>query len=617
MSLTTRIESLIPRLAHFKSEVAQQVKALHPKKVLVKNWGRFVQGIKIMAFHAKRLAHGISDRIPRVRITARRVVQIKAEEAIMGNRIKAKSKQGVALTSDQAELLKNQAGFEVRSREVVGSEGNKTSVEFLVKAKSSALKEADKQFEADLAAYAKAKVALDAKKLKSPTEVTQAEIQEVGRLGVALQASEERLADLRHLATELKYKEMGDQFDTEAALRDAFRLHVKTLALQKSDALNLVRGVTENIANVTQDRLDIDSRIMEISNKYRNKVYKDIIAFIDNPDEHSEHKTLVRAQRNRQMIWGTDKLQFATAQAGHTKRLPGLDYYMCAAKENWPQDTPLYKDRLVLEAVRLMHNDWSLFARDVQSELDKIRVDVDTENGVGSFDTERMWEYHHLKSFQETLAKLRKFATEDAESQSRVVDFLSTYGEELGLGEHPGYNLDELMKEAQSRYGVNSFKRLEESIARTEEGVEAHLEYSPIPQFGQVATAPAQEFSLEGMAKNNPFLPDMQKAMAASQVKEQSGQESPAAVPLPKKPDNWATFDTAFDTAFDKKLGVTDETAPLLDLVDDPRFDTTFDKKPGMTDKTKPLLDLDNNSSYNTFQRPENGSRNNGGDPYQ
>ncbi|WOG26296.1 hypothetical protein [Endozoicomonas sp. 8E] len=539
MSLRTRIESLVPRLAHFKSEVSQQVKALHPKKVLVRNWGRFVQGMKIAAFHAKRLAHGISDRIPRVRITARRVVQIRAEEALMGNRIKAKSKEGIPLSPDQSEFLKKQAGFEVRSRDV-GPDGSKTTVDYLVKVKSSALKEANKQFETDLEAYAKARVAFDAKMQKRP--VTPEERREVVRLEQNMKDSQYFLADLRHWATELKYKELGGQFNTEAALRDAIRVHVKTLGLQKSNAFNLVQGVTDNIASVTQDRLDIDSRIREISDKYRNRVYKDIIAFVDNPDEHSEHNTLVRAQRNRQMIWGTDKLQFATAEAGHSKRLPGLDYYMCAAKENWPQGEPVYKDRLVLEAVRLMHNDWSLFASDVQSEIDKIRVDIDKENGVGSFDSERMWEYHHLRSFQETLSKLRRFATQDADSTSRVVDFLSTYGEELGLGEHPGYNLDVLTKEAQARYGVNSFKQLEESVTRTEKGTAEHLEYLPIPPFGQTPplVQPAVNNRFTGGASipsTDPFLSDLQEQQAPSEVFKlapwPTDTTSPVSSPLP------------------------------------------------------------------------------------
>ncbi|WP_422137519.1 hypothetical protein [Endozoicomonas sp. ALC020] len=553
MSLRTRIESLVPRLAHFKSEVSQQVKALHPKKVLVKNWGRFVQGMKIAAFHAKRLAHGISDRIPRVRITARRVVQIRAEEALMGNRIKAKSKEGIPLSSDQSEFLKKHAGFEVKSREV-GSEGSKTTVDFLVKVKSSALKEADKQFEIDLEAFAKARVAFEAKMKKRPTEVTQEEINEVNQLQKNLDDSQSRLAYLRHMATELKYKELGGQFDTEAALRDAIRVHVKTQGLQKSNASNLVQGVTNNIASVIQDRLDIDSRIREISDKYRNRVYKDIIAFVDNPDEHSEHNTLVRAQRNRQMIWGTDKLQFATAEAGYSKRLPGLDYYMCAAKENWPQGEPVYKDRLVLEAVRLMHNDWSLFAGDVQSEIDKIRVDIDKENGVGSFDSEKMWEYHHLRSFQETLSKLRRFATKDADSTSRVVDFLSSYGEELGLGEHPGYNLDVLTKEAQARYGVNSFKQLEESVTRTEKGTAEHSEYMPIPPFGQTPPLiqPAVNNRFTGVASipsTDPFLSDLQEQQAPSAVFKlapwPTDTGSPVSSPVPPPPgfgNKWEAF---------------------------------------------------------------------------
>ncbi|WP_257292356.1 hypothetical protein [Endozoicomonas sp. ONNA1] len=519
MSLTTRIESLVPRLAHFKSEVAQQIKALHPKKVLVKNWGRFVQGMKIAAFHVRRFAHGVSDRIPRVRISARRVVQVRAEEAILGNRIKAKSREGIALNPEDAERLKRQPGFEVKPREIV-SDGQKTSVEFLVKVKSNALKDADKQFETDLAAYAKARVALDAKQLKRPDEVTQEEINELNQLEEKLQSSQDELTYLRGWATELKYKELGSQFDTEAALRDAFRVQVKTLSLQKSNAMNLVQGVTANIASVTQDRLDIDSGIREVSEKYRNRVYKDIIAFIDNPDRNSEHNTLVRAQRNRQMIWGTDKLKFATAEAGHSRRLPGLDYYMCAARENWPQDTPLYKDRLVKEAVRLMHNDWSLFANDVQSEIDKIRVDIDKENGRGSFDADKMWEYHHLRSFQETLAKLRSFVTPDnANSQSQVVDFLSSYGEELGLGEHPGYNLDELMKQAQSRYSVNSFKLLEESVARTANGTDMHPEYLPIPPDGSEPLTTVYEPFVEkpSISPKNPSLEDEQKEEASGQ----------------------------------------------------------------------------------------------------
>ena len=556
MSLTTRIESFIPRLSHFKSEVAQQIKALHPRKVLVKNWGRFVQGMRIVAFHAKRLAHGIADRIPRVRITARRVVQVRAEEAILGRRIKAKSKEGIRLTPAQSEYLKKQAGFEVKSKEI-GPEGSKTSVDFLVKVKSSALKDADKEFETHLSAYAKAKVALDAKQLKRPTEVTREEVNEVGRLGVALKTAEESLADLRHWATELKYKELGGKFDTEAALRDAFRVHVKTLGLQKSNALNLVKGVTTNIAGVTQDRLDIDSRIREISEKYRNKVYRDIIAFIDNKSEHSEHNTLVRAQRNRQMVRGTDKLHFATAEAGHSKRLPGLDYYMCAARQDWPKGAPVYKDRLVLEAVRLMHNDWSLFAKDVQSEIDKIRVDVDKEKGLGSFDADRMWEYHHLRSFQETLAKLRRLATVDADSQSRVVDFLSSYGEELGLGEHPGYNLDVLTREAETKYGVNNFKKLEETVARTEVGVEANPLHLPIAPFGQIPLSPPPGYS---SAPSTPLLPSnpfYQGPKASQQAYPQatrpSDQRSSVSDPLPPKfGSEWQQF------------GATDETTPLL-----------------------------------------------------
>ncbi|WP_062267887.1 hypothetical protein [Endozoicomonas arenosclerae] len=572
MSLTTRIESIIPRLSHFQSEVAQQIKALHPKKVLVRNWGRFVQGMRIVAFHAKRLAHGIADRIPRIRISTRRVVQVKTEGAILNRTIKAKSKEGLKLTQVQYELLNGKTGFVIETR----GEPGKAQTQHLVKVKSSALKQSEKAFEESLEAFVQARTDFDAKQVKTPYETLNASGQEerkkehaeMKRLETEMLGKEQEYIKLRAMATRLKLREIGGQHDTKAALRDALRFHAKAEAAKLADAGSLVTGVASSVQSVTQKRKDIDADIKAVSEKYRHKVYKDIKAFIDNDDENSEHNTLVRAQRNRQMVKGTDKLRFATRDAGHAKRLPGLDYYMCAAREKMKADgKTIYKDRLVLEAVRMMHNDWSLFAHDVQGQIDQIRVDEDEKTGKkGSFDADRMWEYHHLRSFQETLAKLRRLATIDEDSQSRVVDFLSSYGEELGLGEHPGYNLDVLMKEAEVKYGVNNFKLLEGTVPRTELGVEAHPEYLPIQPFSAFPppySPGIDRTTAELLAKNgNPFSLET-PPQVYPQATRPGDHLSSVTDPLPPTfGSNWQQFEDDTSPLLPQKTG-RDKTNPF------------------------------------------------------
>ena len=505
MSITTRIEAFMPKLSHLKSEIAQQIKAMHPKKVLVRNWGRMVQAMRVVAFHARRVAHGIADRIPRVQITTRRVIQVKTEGTLLGNRIKAKSKEGLQLTPSQLELVKDNPSFVRESRDVEKG-GQPAKADFLVKVKSDALKSSEREFEAALEEYVQARTALDAKDLKTPVDKNdregwEARVKErktVSDLATKMLGIEKKHVDLRALATQLKLKEIGGQHDTKAALRDALRFHAKAEALKLSDASSLVKGVANSVASVTQDRLDIDTRLKEISAKYRHKVYKDIKAFIENENPNSEHNTLVRAQRNRQVIKGTDKLHFATASNGFKQRLPGLDYYMCAARQRWPAGEEVFKDGLVREAVRLMHNDWALFGVSVEDEINKIKVD-DTETTPGSFDADKMWEYHHLKSFQSTMAKLKELARHDKHSDSRMVDFLSSYGEELGLGEHPGYNLDTLTNDAKSKYSVtNGFTLLSDSVEKPElgVGVEVHPDSQPIaPYPAEVLRTPPPSYN--------------------------------------------------------------------------------------------------------------------------
>ncbi|KEQ18634.1 hypothetical protein GZ78_00420 [Endozoicomonas numazuensis] len=534
---------------------------MHPKKVLVRNWGRFVQGMRIVAFHAKRLANGIADRIPRIRISTRRVVQVKTEGAILNRSIKAKSKDGIKLSPEDYKLLNGKSGFVIETRGETGA----AQTQHLVKVKSSALKQSEKAFEETLELYVQARTDFDAKEVKIPhttltgkaLEDRKQEFAEMKRLEREMLGKEQHYVQLRALATRLKLREIGGQHDTKAALRDALRFHAKAEAAKLADAGSLVTGVASSVQSVTQKRQDIDADIRAISERYRHKVYKDIKAFIDSDNENSEHNTLVRAQRNRQMIKGTDKLRFATTNAGHAKRLPGLDYYMSAARESMKaQGQEIQKDRLVLEAVRMMHNDWSLFAHDVQGQIDQIRVDENEAAGKkGSFDADRMWEYHHLRSFQETLVKLRKLATVDKDSQSRIFDFLSSYGEELGLGEHPGYNLDVLMKEAEAKYGVNNFKLLESTIPRTEVGVEAHPEYSPIPPYSVFPppySSGIDTTTAELLAENgNPFTLD-------------TSQES---YPQATRPRDDAR--DVFDITQWPWNDSTDESAPLLPPNDD------------------------------------------------
>ena len=441
MWFQNKLDRLAPNLANAGSAAKRKLKGWHPAKQIV-TWGRqLLRRVSKAKVSVDMKSEAWGAHLPRIPLSFRSATESKAINILVGGAFDARSEEGIELhDQNEAEQLGAVDGVEVdtvevpvdpadnkfqaSSEKVEGGVPQTRKVTVLKTVKKKALKErkarmdrATKRFLKKDARYAQAVV----------QNKPMGRIEELQKDLIDLEAeknkAQEEYATLRRMANRLKFKEMGERFGNAYAVRVLEGVKVKASAIDPNAFDVAIHGARRNIIRTWEKAAALDLEIAQIAEEHKAWVYEDVIDFV----EGSKFKTLVGAKSKHQIISGTTKL--ASATGGFTERLPGLEYYMEAAKDKYRQfERPNSQIRRALE---MMRDDWLLFKPGVQEQIGLIREDS-TEAGKGWFDADRMADYVNMQAYMATLTKIG--AMLDDPSEEGLSGLLSTFGENINLG---------------------------------------------------------------------------------------------------------------------------------------------------------------------------------------
>ena len=216
----------------------------------------------------------------------------------------------------------------------------------------------------------------------------------------------------------------------------------------------------------------LDVEVQGLAEDLKAWVYEDVVDFLDS--DTSRFQILVQAKSKHQITSGTRKLAFATP--GLEDRLPGLDYYVLAARDKYPElKKPATRIKTALE---MMKADWELFKPAMSEQLANIRYTNPENSAEGSFDSSRMSDYYNINAYNHTLSDINVMLADEGEQG--IADLLATFGENIGFGlgksEDSGVQYRSKMAE---KYGVSEgqFQTVEERLK--EKGVSVEALHNP------------------------------------------------------------------------------------------------------------------------------------------
>ncbi len=466
MRIRRQLHTRGPKIMNLKSEAKQHAKSFHIRIGFRNGIQRLVQTAKRVAVNIGILKRHVTERLPRVSISTRSVVAKKMTNALIRDDFEARSKDGIAISKEEAEELKT-LGEEVEIESTPERPGD------LDANPQMKLKRIGKRALAERHADAvEARKALQNMKTIKDKDIPLSELHKMQEKKVDAEA---KYRKLRSYAVKIEFNNIGRKYGTAHALEVMEDLKSKLTAAD-DDSFSLAEdGVLNTMISSRVKLHSIDAKVMEIALKYQGEVYEKVAPFIDEPD--GDHQKLVNDQKLRQLTLGTEKLKFATKERGFEGRLPGLDYYVCRAKELLKGQHAEDADYL-REASSMMLFDWTELSQDMRDQMRDIRTDK-TSDTPGKFDTNRMWDYHHLDSFNQTIKLLEQLANSKPDEKSGIRIngklatpqlMVATYGEELGLDIDA--DSEKHTAAVKEKYGVSEFKPLSDSLSDRKPGVQ-------------------------------------------------------------------------------------------------------------------------------------------------
>ena len=422
MPIKNLVRLRAPRVSQPESLAQQKLKAHHPKKAAKSWFYRTIQQLKKFNVWLTSFRANLGAKIPGVQIRTRNIVTKNIDNFMTGKGIKAESKTGVLLDSEEMEFANTVMGTGATF------DGKK-----LMALDKSTMKEIEEDFDDVTARYTKELIACDRK--SDTGSLKESDVQRLETLGVEFQEKRHRFTAATHLAIKLDLDRMNEKLRSPSEMQQLIKAQARAEAFNPEDFEDSMLVARFNVASFDSAQRDIDRRIVGLIEEFRGEVYEDVAPFLDAED--GDFAKLVDEQKRHYLIKGTRTLGTTTSGV----RLPGLDWYVKKAKADYKDHAEFEDMDLVQKAAAMMLKDWSSFHSQIEAKQGAIRQD--REDGTGQFNPDKMDSYLYGQSYMATLKWLEELAlTEKAGDPNKpprinkaaIRDLTTDYGDDLGFG---------------------------------------------------------------------------------------------------------------------------------------------------------------------------------------
>ena len=228
---------------------------------------------------------------------------------------------------------------------------------------------------------------------------------------------------LRQAAVELKIAEIKEQYNDSESASILEELEAQLATMKASVFGDAAVAVRSSTTKKWETQIELRQSVGQVPRELRRMVYSDVKDYLVSDENYLK---MLDAQSKHQMIDGTEQLHYIP---GANRRLPGLPYYMAKAKaaSTAKNEIGVTKEMHLIEAARMMEEDWGSFLEVVQDEMNDI-MKPEGEDVEGEFDHSRMWDYFNMTAYMETL-KWTKELQADPDTRYEI---LTDFGDVIG-----------------------------------------------------------------------------------------------------------------------------------------------------------------------------------------